>query len=224
MIVEEQRKLGTKLAIQLGIEKTLDIIKNTNSGYAEIFTSAAAELGADKLASIVLEQDEPSWALAVLRHVPGIDKHRDALLAKSTPLQKAIRSAGAAVAETTLGRIAAFELDVEVGASYSAYFTMYWQIGPNVTEPAAGYAPNSAPMKWSYEVLVGQATQNLCKYFALPQAPLGVGDTVWMVVDVCGGGWYETPYKFTYDPGGDTAMILASGGTLTAQFNWQMKP
>ncbi len=223
MTVEEQRRLGAKLAVQLDARKTLDIIKDTSSSYGEIFRSAADELGTDKLASLVLEQNEPSWALAVLRHVPEIDDYRQALITKSAPLQESMKRADPSVPESTLGNITAFELDVVVGASYSAYFTMYWQTDPNVIEPKTGYAPNTPPYKWSGEVLVGQSATNICKYFALPKAPLHVGNTVWMVVEGCGGGWYYTQYKFTYDPLGDTAVISASGGTVSARFEWKMK-
>lgn len=224
MTVEEQRNLGVKLAAQLDAGKTLDIIKDTGSCYDEIFRSAAAELGTDKLASLVLEQNEPSWALAVLRHVPEIDDYRQALIAKSAPLLESVKLADAPAPDATLGKVAAFELYVEVGASYSAYSTMYWQTDPNVIEPAAGYAPNNPPVKWSDIVRVAQSATNICEYFALPKAPLHVGNTVWMMVDVSGGGFYNTNYKFTYDPSVDsTVVISASGGTVTAQFTWSIK-
>ena len=224
MQLADQRKLGVKLATEFDAPRTLTLIKNAASSYREIFETAAEELGANKLAELVLEQDDPTWALAVLRHVPEARDTRDALMAKAASFADNVKQVETAEATAaSLGNVAAFELDVVAGASYSAYFTMYWQNEPNVTQPKAGYGSKTPPYQWSYIVRVGQATQNLCGFFALPGAPLNAGATVWMVVDVCGGGWYETPYTFTYQPTGDTAVISADGGTVTASFKWKMK-
>src|SRR5688500_12117970 len=109
MNIEEQRRLGGRLTSQCA-PRTLEIIKNRDSLYGEIFRSAAEELGADRLAEIVLESNEPSWAWGVLRHVCDIDAHRDALLAMGAPMDRSLSAAALDSEASPLGRIAAFEL------------------------------------------------------------------------------------------------------------------
>ncbi|ETX02343.1 MAG: hypothetical protein ETSY1_03990 [Candidatus Entotheonella factor] len=223
MTVDEQRKLGVKLASKNDAPKTLELIKNTDCVYSQIFECAAEELGVDRLAEIVLKSEEPAWAWALLRHIDGIDDHRDALLEMGAPMAADVQAASEA-SEATLGRIAAFELDVAGGAGYSAYFTMFWSPSPHVIEPAAGYPRQTPPYKWSNIVRVFASTANLCQYFALPDAPLQTGDTVWMVVDVSGGGWYYTKFRYTFDPtSGATAVISGHGTTTTATFTQKIK-
>ncbi len=223
MNVEDQRKIGARLASDIDAARTMALIEDPSSGYQEIFRMAVHELGAGKLASLVLEQEEPDWALNAVRHIPGIDEaQRDKLLTQAAPLYEACKKADAAALAKPLAKIAALELDVKGAAEYSAYFTMFWKSGSNA-EPAAGYQPAKPPCKWSHEVRKRQSAANLCKYFGLPKAAPKPGDTVWMVVDVCDGGWLETPFAFTYDPTGDTAVITAEGEAASPSFSYNLK-
>jgi hypothetical protein len=226
MSVRDQRKLGVKLAKQTGAHRTLEAIKRKDANYESVFRQAAAELGVDKVVELVLAQNERAWVWAVLRHVDCTEGHRDALLSKAAALESpTLNVVSDDPTNSTQGvvSVAAFELDVLAGASYSAYFTLNWANEPNVIQPIAGYAPNTPPYKWSDKVLVGQSATNICKFFSLPQAPLNPGATVWMIVDVSGGGWYNTNFYFTYDPLGNTVVVSADGGTVSATFTWRIK-
>ena len=222
MNVEYQRKAGIRLTSDIDAARTMALIEDPSAGYQEIFRMATHEIGADKLAKLVLEQNEPDWALNAVRHIPGIDAEREALLAQAAPLYEACKKVDAAALAKPLAKIAALELDIQDGVSYSAYFTMFWNSGSNA-EPATGYQPAKPPCKWSNEVWTRQSAANLCKYFGLPKGAPKPGDTVWMVVDVCDGGWYETPFAFTYDPTGDTAVITADGEASSPSFTYRIK-
>src|SRR5260370_7129458 len=82
---EDQRRIGMKLASEVGATKTLAIITDPNSSYESILKSAASEVGVDKLASAIL-QNHPMWAGEALRFVPNLPNYPDPLIKRTLEL------------------------------------------------------------------------------------------------------------------------------------------
>jgi len=220
MTIAEQRESAIALADKAGAIKTLELIQRPDSGYDEILQSAIQELGIDKLAPIILEQNDPNWALYALRNVADAGEFQQALIRQASALHTNMEAVGDEASFGEVKRISSFKLEVVAGASYAASFTMYW------FDPALGQLPleayaDTSQYKFSDQVPVFQSTSRPCSYFALPRAPLNPNNTVWMIVTLCGvSKWFSTNYRFTYDPTTSTqAIISASGGLASPQFS-----
>ena len=219
MTVEEQRKLGIVLAGNAGAPKTLALIKDINSRYEDIFRSGIEELGIEKVAPLILEYNNPDWALSALRNSTDAGEFTEPLIKLASSLHDNIVDPGNTTSFDDMKKISSFQLDVVAGASYAASFTMYWYSPVNGPLPQTNY-PNSAAYKFSGQIPVGQSTSQPCSYFQLPMAPLNPNDTVWMVVALCGGSWYATGTRYTYDPTSTCkAIISAAGGLASPVFN-----
>lgn len=122
----------------------------------------------------------------------------------------------------SLGEIGNFALKVKLGASYVASYTMYWSPvnGATLWMPAYGYPGETPPMKWSGNICVNKTGVKKCSDFALANAPLNHGDTVWMIVSVHGGRHFDTGFNFTFADTQKTAHITADGGTVSASFTF----
>jgi hypothetical protein len=95
MKFEDQRKLGVKLASKYHAPKTLEMLKDTKNCYEDILKTAASEVGVEKLVKVLLEND-PTWALQTLRHVPNLGSHETALIAKAGVLHEGAFNGGTA--------------------------------------------------------------------------------------------------------------------------------
>ena len=229
---QAERAAGMKLALNLGAGKTLATIKDPNSCYEDILTTAQFELGLDKFAAAILQSD-PFWAHKTLLHVPDLGSYRDAIIKKAAETPEsalhtlrhvddlgehhAMLMASTGGLGQTLGSISGFELFDDGG--YNCEFTMYWTNDAKI-QPAAGTTDHSK-WKWSEKILLGQSTSNICSYFALPDSPLQAGNEVWMYMWVQAGDDIESPLRFTYDPNtANKAHFVASGPTKSTKLGF----
>ena len=204
MNVEEQRKLGLRLAIEAGAEKTVAAIKDTNMCYGDILKTAADEIGMEKLVSILGESD-PIFASQAMTAFPDAGEHLSALEANSI---------------STSGNISSLELYLVSGAAFEASFTMYWYSpGSGIQQPQTG-TPDSSQWKWSnnLSISINRSAQLDCTDFALPNSPLKPGDTVWMVVSTAAGNRFDTGLRFTYQPEAGNMRIDTWGAVASPHF------
>ncbi|MGB8768636.1 MAG: hypothetical protein WCC92_03410 [Candidatus Korobacteraceae bacterium] len=221
MNTQDQRKDGVKLAVQLNATKTLELIKDDTKGIEAILQSAVAEVGLDKLASVILESDYSYWALGALRYIPNLGKYEAPLREKAGIVALPKESAGklASKAGDSLQSIDTFEMYIACGAGYVANFTMWY-----FTPPFSNQWTQSATNTGS-KVPVCKSQTEKCTYFSNSDAPLQTGDTVMMVVGIAGNkDWQPTNIWFTYDPTNlYTAEIDCHGQTLNPSFTWSVK-
>jgi hypothetical protein len=215
---EDQRKIGMKLASEMNAQKTLALIREPNSSYEDILKSAASEVGVDKLASVIL-QNHPMWASYALRCLPNLGNNREALIKQASELVQTAPGAADNLAAAENKRIGGLELYLISGAAFEAHFTMFWLSAPNVNQPWAGN-PDQGKWKWSdkLSIAINRSYSYKCSYFAIPNSPLHPGDTVWMEASIVCGNWYDTGFRFTYDPNAPTQRIDTWGASVNPQF------
>ena len=221
-----ERILGAELAKKMGALKTLVVIQDEKKCYEDIFKSAIEEVGLDKFAKCILEQD-PSWSHYALRFVPNLGEHRDALVERATLLYKNMvksvspqPNADLSTANNTES-VGGLRLTLINPIFYECWFTMSW-VNAGVTQPSTG-TPDNGQWKWSKKLSIGINKTDIvwCSDCALPNSPISTGDTVQMLVKINGGGLYETGFFFTYDSsvGGTTGDINANGAPTNPSFS-----
>jgi hypothetical protein len=229
---QDQRKDGVKLAIQLNATKTLEVIKDPSQGIEAILKSAVAEVGLNKLVSIILDNNYSYWALGALRYLPNLGEYETPLREKAgivfLPPDNQPRPGGdrslrrveeAAAGAGALPSINTFYMYLACGVGYVANFTM-WYFTPPFSNQWIRSTVDSGD-----KVPVCQGTTQLCAFFSNPDIPLKTGDTVMMVVGIAGNkDWVPTDIWFTYDPAAlYTGEIDCHGQTLNPYFTWSVK-
>ena len=221
MNTQDQRKDGVKLAVQLNATKTLELIKDDTKGIEAILQSAVAEVGLDKLVSIVLDNNYSYWALGALRYIPHLGKYEAALREKAGVVFLPTHSVGKAASKAgdALQRIDTFKMYVACGAGYVANFKI-WYFTPPFSNKWTKSKVDSGG-----KVPICKSQTHPCTYFSNVDAPLKTGDTVMMVVGIAGNkDWVPTDIWFTYDPANlYTAQIDCHGQTLNSSFTWSVK-
>ena len=221
MNVEDQRKLGVRIATEADAPKTLAAVKDVNSCFDTILKTAADEIGLDKLTSI-LNENEPEWAFQALINLPDLGDKRDALVANAGEFSSNfIKPATLAETEEISGTVSGLSLYLATGCSYSGAFTLLWQDRSGNVQPQTAY-PNAGDWKWSQYLSISVNRQGYlygtdCK---LPNAPISPGDTLWMLVGPSGSanGSYDTGFRFKYDPNAGTIRIDTTGGADNPNF------
>jgi len=222
MNVEEQRRLGVRLATEANAPKTLAAIKDVNSCYDTILQTAAEELGVDKLTSYLLEND-PEWAFHALLSVSDIGNKREALIEKSSGISsKFIQTESRELTETITATVSGLTLYLAPGCSFSGSFTLLWQDQSGNTQPQTAY-PNAGDWVWSKYLSISVNRQDTLygSKCALPNAPIQSGDIIWMLVGPSGSanGSYDTGFRFKYDPtSSNVVQIDATGGADNPSF------
>jgi hypothetical protein len=217
---QDQRKDGLKLAIQLNAPKTQELIKEPNSSLEAILKSAEAEVGVDKLVSVILNH-HPQWALGALRHLPNIGPHETALREKarvtflaSTPNN----IVGASEATPGLIDVSQLKMYIACGAGYVANFTIWYFTPPFNNEWT------QSTIKSGDQIPVCQSQTKDCSFFSVESTPIKAGDTVMMVLNIAGNkDWVPTNIWFTYNP--DTkkyAEVDCHGQTLNPSFTYSV--
>src|SRR5215203_3801458 len=158
MEINEQRKLGVKLAHQVGATKTLEAIKDTNMCYEEIMQTAADEVGFEKLASVILENDA-EWAFHALRTLPGTNGNERASLVEhaGTLFDGAVRLDSAEDAVAAVLQADYMQLHLIAGAAFQCWFTMFWKNTPDGEVFPAAAEPDSGKWKWSIKMSVNNS-------------------------------------------------------------------
>jgi hypothetical protein len=204
-----QRRIGLSLAESENAAKTSQAISDPDCCFEDILTTAADEIGIDKLAAHVLNND-PEWAYRTLRHVPDLGSHRDALIAKAAESpewalhtlrfvpdlgsSQGLVESRAGVLAQSQGNISGFNLLDQGWYNYA--FTMYW------IHQGVEYGPDLPNKKYAAEISGGGGpAQAPCLYFPDDPRTLQAGDSVWMF------NWIrasttdcESALRFTYDP------------------------
>jgi hypothetical protein len=222
---QDQRKDGVKLAAQLNANKTLELIKDPNQGIEAILKSAVAEVGLEKLVSIILDSDYSYWAVGALRYIPNLGEHEARLRQKAhvvllptdSQAKPAHGGSPASAAATNLPTIGTFRLYLACGVGYAANFTMWY-----FTPPFANVWTES-PINSGGNQPVCTAAMQPCGYFSNPGTPLKTGDTVMMVLNILYGPTYQTGVFLTYDPASEIiANIDAHGQTYNPGVTWYL--
>jgi hypothetical protein len=220
MNTQDQRKDGVKLAVQLGANKTLELIKDPNQNLDAILKSAVAEVGLEKVVSIILDNNYSYWALGALRYIPNLGEYEARLRQKARvvllPTDSQTRRAPVGV---SLPSIRDFQMYLACGVGYAAYFTMWYFTPPFRNE----WTQNTVYSGEHYAVVCTSQTQP-CAYFSNPNSPLNAGDTVMMVLGIeAGPSAYQTGVFFTFDPTGrNTAVIDCHGQTFNPSVTWSV--
>jgi hypothetical protein len=212
MNVEEQRRLGVRLATEANAPKTLAAIKDADSCYETILKTAAEEVGVEKLVAAIKDQD-PSWSHYALEYIPELGEHGEELSANA-----------AAFAETSgavQGTAGGFELYLITGAVFECYFTMFWQNEPD--GPIYPAAVESDQDKWVWSgklsISINRSYSYDCKHFEIPNAGILPGAKVWMYVKIVAGTQSElTQYTYKYDPNAATIRIDTWGTTFNPKY------
>ncbi len=220
MNTQNQRLEAAKLARELDAPKTLSILNDDtkNSPIDAILKSAVEEVGLDKVLSVILESDYPSWALGALRYIPNLGKH-EALLKEKAGIVFLSSSETAEGVPSGIPSIDTFEMYVACGAGYVANFTMWY-----FTPPFSNFWNKNTKESGSKKPVCQSETKD-CSFFSLPDVPLKPGDTVMMTVGIAGNkDWIPTNIWFTYNPGARyTAEIDCHGQTLNPSFTHSVK-
>jgi hypothetical protein len=224
MNIDEQRKLGLKLAIQLNATKTIALLKDTNACYSEILKVAAEELGVDTVLNHIL-QGPDNWSRIAHLNFPELGNSHNAILAKSKEVASPVSSEKAPLFDQ---QIEAMTLAVaepiaisKMNLNCQAIVVCNWSL--NWTD-----AGEDQPMKnfpdWNSWLWTDNITQykssgaiNLTKFSEHVNLPLNKGDQVWMWVYVQAG--YDVHdkklFSFVYDPGTTACANLVLSGTTS---------
>lgn len=221
MNTQDQRLEAAKLARQLGASQTLAVLNDEtkNSPIDVILQTADAEVGRDKLMSVILDSDYPFWALGALRYLPDLGDYKAKLEAKAKlSFLPSENTAGKSANESNLQKINTFQMYLQCGVGYVANFTMYYFTPPfsNQWNKSTIYSGDKIP--------VCQSQTQGCDFFSMSNAPLQKGDTVMLTLGVGGGPDAPSNIWFEYDPTAQyTAQIDCSGSTLMPSFSWSVK-
>lgn len=208
----EERKEGIRLAKEQGAVKTLEAIKNPDVCYDAILRTAANEIGADKLVSILKEQNS-FWAQNAIMHLNDLGPEHVKSLSKN--------------ATKNLGKANGLSLHLVAGIAYIGWMTMFWRNpGDPYTLPNAA-TPKRGNWKWSPEMSasVNNSEGRNCSYYAIDNAPVKPGATCWMVISIQEGRqWELTQYSFTYDPDSPYHLSVESWGAFKSpKFDGKLK-
>ena len=224
MNTQDQRLEAAKLARQLNAPQTLAILNDDtkNSPIDVILKTADAEVGRDKLMSVILDSAYPYWAIGALRYLPNLGDYQCQLIAKAklivTPMDApSFQNQVAAGNDVGLNipAISKIKIYVACGASYTAYFSLWHFTPPYDNTWIKGTKDNGS------SIPVCQSDTKDILFFSTPQQPINAGDVVMMFVHVNGGVDKPTNFWFTYDPHSNaTAEIDCHGGTVSASFTY----
>lgn len=227
MNTQDQRLEAAKLARQLGASNTLAIINDEtkNSPIDVILKSADAEIGREKLMSVILESEYQFWALGALRYLSGLGDYEEKLKKKANLvfLPNTLNTENFAAMTSNndglnLQSINTFEMYLSCGVGYVANFTMYYFTPPfsNNWNQSTIFSGDKVP--------VCKSQKKGCDFFSMTDFPLKPGDTVMMVLGIGGGPDAPTNIWFKYDPNAKyTAQIDCLGSTLMPTFSWSVK-
>lgn len=230
MNVEEQRKLGVRLAKEAGAEKTVEAIKNTDVCFEDILKTAYEELGAEKFAAI-LKDNEAEWSNYALKIVPEDDENRAALVEKTSEYFNEVLTPESADFDQVVNPNQS--ADAKEGGAIGARivnpvgfwfrYTMLWQNpGDLRTFPASSY-PDHSQWKWSNELQIGLVPADIinCEKFALPDAPLEEGATCWWYIHITTAQDVnlQSRFTFTYKRGSGNQYIKAWGAIKNPEFD-----
>lgn len=201
MAPDEQHKLALKLALKAGADKTAALIKDHGS-IDEIFESAVAEAGAQRVAEAIVAENDPGWAYNALLRIPDLGNQREALIRQASARRAEPLSGAQPAAAAELTTIGGLQLNLVAGVGFTCQFTMFWISAPGVTQPNAG-TPDQGKWKWSItlDAVVNNRYAIQCADFRLPDSPLAESDTVWMVVDINCAARHELPTRFKFGDG-----------------------
>ena len=226
MDINGQRATAIRLATELEAPRTLAILKSDQyRDVSKVLTTAAAEVGLDKLVPAILNS-YPAWAGEALRFLPDLGDYRknlvDALGAHEAATGLVLSAA--ALPEDAIS-VRSLKLYLAPGAAMEAWFTMFW-MHQGVIYPQA-VAPDLGQWNWSIElsIAINRSYTMACRDFAAPApdrnfpgAPLDPGDVVWMVERSCSTN-FDTGFRFVYQPNGRDIQIDVTGGALTPSFS-----
>ena len=157
--------------------------------------------------STILKNDEPTWAQYALDIIPDLSaSHREALATKATVI---------------IGEASALELYLAPGVAFEARFTMFWKNTPDGYVLPNAATPDSDKWKWSLKlsVSINRSDTINCAEFAIPDAPVMPGATVWMAAHVIAASTHQlSNYSFTYNSNGPLQRINTWGVVNTPKF------
>ena len=208
-----ERRVGIKLATALSAPKTVAAIKDLDSCYGDIFSVAAAELGADQIVSHILKLGHASWAQHALSHIPNLSLNQRQALAQQ--------------ASVVVGNASTIELYLAPGAAFEAWFTMFWQNTPGGDVFPIAATPDENQWKWSKRLSIAINRSDTLRIadFAIANAPIEVGATCWMVVQIVAGSRHElSSHSLTYQQGGPDRLFNTWGVVNKPHFCMQDYP
>ncbi len=234
MQYDKQRRAGVRAAVSEHADNTLRQIRDQNSCYKDILTTARQEVGLDKLVDHILRND-PEWAYQALRSLDDLGDYRDPLIEKAAEdeewalhtlrfvpeieAHKDFLTAKAGNSVGPIADIAGFNL-LDQGW-YNCAFTMFWVNNGQPQPQTAVPRSNWGSWKWSSTMSGGGSGETQqCTYFELENAPLQAGNEVWMYMWVQAGDDIESPFRFTYNPNtADIAYFSATGSTKSTRLS-----
>ncbi|MFQ6026306.1 MAG: hypothetical protein ACE5Q6_02195 [Dehalococcoidia bacterium] len=224
-IYDEDREQGIAIAQRLGATETATVIRNKQSDFHDIFSTAISEKGLDALAAELIT-GPPVWAHAALLTIPDLGAHRAALLQRAAEAPDGTVSPAsgttAAVEDDVLREFTSggpcSKFDLHDGLAADCRFTAKWMDG-GAEQPTSHY-PNQSDWLWSHTLTAGcHQTIDLVKFGEkVPNSPLRRGDDIWIYVDVIAGNTLSGKnlfLKFTYDPGSTLTVFYVATGTTT---------
>lgn len=242
MNLDEQRRLGMKLAVDADAKETLAAIKDTGKCFEDILKTAAAELGIEKFTSII-QQNDPLWAAKAIRYIPDLGDFRADLIKKAAETQdsalQALRFGGdlgdqkqlitqsAGEFAATLGEISSFE--IFNGGGFNSNFTIYW-VHENTNYPIPQPpADDNGDGRWAGETMHNNTVDfnianMVAAYNKLSPSPIAVGDPVQFFMYARGSAnnkWHEDPRIFSFNPNGKTAYFETGGGVDNFWVNYK---
>jgi hypothetical protein len=228
---DRDRVAGIQLAKSLAASKTAAVIEDKAKNFKDIFDTAVAELGVDKLGAALL-QAPPAWAHAALLSVPDWGANQQGLVARAGEASdgtvspaagsKRVMAAGAprnlaAAAALMGGPLSKMTLNNHMAAN--CQWTIEWFDGKD--QPADKYSDWNK-WKWSGTLTAGcGSTMSVIDVRnKVPLSPLNNGDVIWVYVWVEAGtdknGKDNLPsFQFTYDSGSPQQGIFGISGTTT---------
>ena len=208
-----ERRAGVKLASESSAPKTTAVIKDIDSCYEDIFTTAAKEIGVDKLVSRILKADQPMWAQHALTYVPDLSEDQQVALANK--------------ASVVIGPANSLALRLAGGAAFEAKFTMFWRNKPGDYVLPNAATPDESKWKWSLRlsIAINRSDEIQIPDFAIDNAPVEVGAICWMVVKVIAGPRIElTDHSFTYQADSSNRLFNTIGAVRSPKFCLQDYP
>ena len=230
MNFEQQRMFAGTLAENANAPMTLAALRDPETCFEGILTTALTEVGADRLVAY-LQRGDAMWSYQALRCLPALEAYRPVLLKKVAESpnaavhalrfiddlddhEPALR-ASAAELFNSVDTIDKFEFDND--GVYIAYFAMKWinngttyqvtrEAGPSGGRDSPWPVGGGALFKGDYDK-VGCAD-----FSRVSGSPLALGDEIWVVAMAEAGDSAETPLRFTYQPNaGRRAKFVATG-------------